>query len=201
MPPSLAIEFEDVCFSYLAGARVLEPFDLAIEPGGLYFVKGESGAGETTLVKLMLGALEPDFGEVRCFGQKIAGLKSGDLYRFRRRMRAISQNPRVIEDLTVFGNVSLPLVLADSLPQESIRARVFWAMQIAGIDSKARVKLRNLSGGERQRVAVAQSIVDRPLVLVADEPTAKLDPVSAQELAGGIKAVCADHFSVTLRAG
>lgn len=184
------IEFRQVTKRYRAqGSEVtaLADLDLSIDKGELIFLAGPSGAGKSTLLKMIAAVERPSSGNVFVNGQDIGRLAASGLPYLRRSLGLIFQQQRLLSDRTVLANVMLPLVVcgADG-PDAERRARA--ALEKVGLAERAGALPQSLSGGEQQRVAIARAIVNRPQIILADEPTANLDRVSANRVIDALKA-------------
>ena len=175
------IEFQHVFKSYGQGKNILADINFRIEAGEFLFVSGPSGAGKSTLLKL-IGALEsPSRGSVTIKGQRTDRLSSRALPYLRRAVGVILQDTHLLYDRNAFHNVMLPLaVMGLESGQAANRARA--AMEKVGLSGKEEFYPVELSGGEQQRLAIARAIVNRPAILIADEPTATLDQESARRI-------------------
>ncbi len=156
------------------GLPALDDINLAIEKGEFVFVTGPSGAGKTTLLKLLTGQERASSGQVQVLGKNLSNLKDSSLPYLRRNIGYIFQDFRLIQQKTVFENVALPLQII-GLSQEQIRPRVQEVLRSVGLGHRADTYPIQLSGGEQQRVAIARALVNRPSILLADEPTGNLD--------------------------
>jgi cell division transport system ATP-binding protein len=152
-----------------------------IEPGEFIFLTGPSGAGKSTLLKLLFREQVPTTGEIRIAGHRLASMPLREIPVLRRKMGIVFQDFKLIRTMTVFENVAFVLrILGVSYPEQKQRA--FRALKMVGLQHKLASYPPQLSGGEQQRVAIARSLVNDPLVLIADEPTGNLDPDLAQEI-------------------
>ena len=175
------IEFQHVFKSYGQGKNILADINFRIDAGEFLFVSGPSGAGKSTLLKL-IGALEPPSrGSVTIKGQRTDRLSARALPYLRRAVGVILQDTHLLYDRNAFHNVMLPLaVMGLDSHQAANRARA--AMEKVGLSGKEEFYPVELSGGEQQRLAIARAIVNRPAILIADEPTANLDQDSARRI-------------------
>lgn len=181
------IEFEHVSKQYSQDAYALRDVSLSIASGELIFLAGPSGAGKSTLLKMIAGIEKPSSGQVRVNGQDISKLKSGSLPYLRRKLGLILQDQKLLTDRTVLANVMLPLIVTGaSHGKAEERARI--ALDKVGLPDKADSRPLALSGGEQQRVAIARAIVNRPQIILADEPTAFLDRDNANKVLTTLKA-------------
>ncbi|MEM8237150.1 cell division ATP-binding protein FtsE [Morganella morganii subsp. sibonii] len=175
------IRFEHVSKAYLGGRQALQGVDFHVRPGEMVFLTGHSGAGKSTLLKLICGIERPSDGTILFDGHNISRLKKREVPFLRRQIGMIFQDHHLLLDRTVYDNVAMPLIIAGA-SQEDIRRRVSAALDKVGLLDKARNFPVQLSGGEQQRVGIARAVVNKPMVLLADEPTGNLD----SELSEGI---------------
>ena len=175
------ITFDDVSKSYPNGHQALSHVSLHVDAGEMVFVTGHSGAGKSTLLRLV-GLIERSTqGQVIVGGQNLGKLSPRRVPYYRRRVGITFQDHRLLLDRTVFDNVALPLVIAGYSHRETGR-RVRAALDHVGLLGKERHLPESLSGGEQQRVGIARAVVNRPAVLLADEPTGNLDPELSREV-------------------
>lgn len=175
------IRFENVGLRYGLGAEVLRDVSFHIEPGSFQYVTGPSGAGKTSLLKLLFLSLKPTRGIVSVFGKDAALLKRTTIPAIRRRIGMVFQEFKLLDHLTTFENVALPLrVLGHE--QEAYRHDVTELLNWVGLGDKMGVHPPVLSGGEKQRAAIARSLITQPEILLADEPTGNVDPPLARRL-------------------
>lgn len=175
------IHFDNVSKRYPNGFDALSHVTFSIAKGEMAFLTGHSGAGKSSLLKLIMLMERPTNGKVFINDQYIGKLSRRKVPFLRRSMGVIFQNPRLLEDVTVFDNVALPLVIAGFRHQE-IAKRVRAALDKVGLLSKERYFPPALSGGEQQRVGIARAVVHKPAILLADEPTGNLDPELSAEI-------------------
>ncbi|PCJ16869.1 MAG: cell division ATP-binding protein FtsE [Gammaproteobacteria bacterium] len=169
------IQFDQVTKKYPNGHQALSQVSFSIEPGQIAFLTGHSGAGKSTLLKLIMLLEKPSQGSLLVNKQNIAHLKSRQVPFYRRQIGMVHQNHQLLFDRSVFDNVALPLVVSGYQSNE-IGRRVRAALDKVGLLSKERLNPINLSGGEQQRVGIARAVVNKPSILLADEPTGNLDP-------------------------
>jgi cell division transport system ATP-binding protein len=175
------IEFVGVSKRYGPGRDVLVEVDFRIQRGEMVFVTGHSGAGKSTVLKLVSAAERPSRGRVLVDGQDVATLGPRALPAFRRAIGQVFQDHRLLGDRTIAANVALPLAIA-GLSRAEIDKRVRVALDKVGLGERAAALPEELSAGEQQRVGIARAIAPRPPLLIADEPTGNLDPQLAQEI-------------------
>ncbi|MBC7341834.1 MAG: cell division ATP-binding protein FtsE [Clostridia bacterium] len=175
------IQFLNVSKIYSGGNKALVDVSFRIEKGEFVFIVGPSGAGKTTLIKLLMREEQPSKGQVLLEGKNIGRLKPSEVPWVRRRMGVVFQDFRLLEDRTVFENVALAMEVVGASPGE-IRRRVPEVLGQVGLGDKLGAYPVQLSGGEQQRAAIARAIVNRPGLVVADEPTGNLDPGISQEV-------------------
>jgi cell division transport system ATP-binding protein len=170
------VSFSAVAKRYPGGQEALRDVSFTLEAGELAFLTGRSGAGKSTLLKLIPAIERPSAGSVVVNGQNVGALRRAAVPYLRRNIGLVFQDQKLLYDRNVYENVMLPLALSGQAPAEAAR-RVRAALDKVGL--LAREKAIELSGGEQQRVAIARAVVNRPALLVADEPTANLDAESA----------------------
>ena len=175
------ISFSDVSKRYPGGGEALRGVSFTLESGEFAFVTGRSGAGKSTLLKLIPAIERPTAGSVVVNGQNVGALKRAALPYLRRNLGLVFQDQKLLYDRTVYDNVMLPLAFSGQPPKEAAR-RVRAALDKVGLLERERANPIALSGGEQQRLAIARAVVNRPAVLVADEPTANLDTESAARI-------------------
>ncbi|QEL26744.1 cell division ATP-binding protein FtsE [Bosea sp. F3-2] len=157
------------------GPEVLKDINFSIAPRSFQYLTGPSGAGKTTLMRLILMALKPTRGLVNLFGQDVSRLDADTLTAFRRRMGVVFQDFRLLDHLTVYENVALPLRVLGK-EEASYRAEVVELLRWVGLGERMHAVPPVLSGGEKQRAAIARALIGRPELLLADEPTGNVDP-------------------------
>ena len=175
------IEMVNTVKIYENGAKGLNGVDLFIDSGEFAFVVGSSGSGKTSLVRLLLKEIEPTSGKIYVDGQDITALKRNELPYYRRKMGVVFQDFRLLKDKTVFDNVAFAMQIVEATNRE-IRRTVPQVLALVGLAKKAKAYPNQLSGGEQQRTALARAIVNKPPLLIADEPTGNLDPDTAWEI-------------------
>ncbi|RJX29439.1 MAG: cell division ATP-binding protein FtsE [Dethiobacter sp.] len=159
----------------------LKDINLIIDRGEFIFIVGPSGAGKSTLLKLLLRETLPTRGSIKIFGRDLTQLKNREIPFLRRNIGMVFQDFRLLSDRNVFENVAFSLRIIGTSSRE-IRKRVPLVLELVGLKDKAFKNPNELSGGEQQRVCVARAIVNRPSVLLADEPTGNLDPATSMEI-------------------
>jgi cell division transport system ATP-binding protein len=175
------IEFQHVFKSYGRGRNILADINFRISDGEFVFVSGPSGAGKSTLLKLVGGLEPPSRGSIQVKGQRLDKLTARARPYLRRAVGVILQDTHLLYDRSAFANVMLPLAVA-GLSADSAATRARAALDKVGLAGKEDANPIEMSGGEQQRLAIARAIVNRPSILIADEPTANLDPGNAQRI-------------------
>ena len=172
------ISFSAVSKRYAGGQEALRGVSFALESGEFAFLTGHSGAGKSTLLKLIPAIERPTSGSVIVNGQNVASLKRAAIPYLRRNIGLVFQDQKLLYDRSIYDNVMLPLSFSGQPPREAAR-RARAALDKVGLLARERANPIQLSGGEQQRLAIARAVVNRPAMLVADEPTANLDAESA----------------------
>ncbi len=175
------VRFENVGLRYGMGPEVLRDVSFEIAADSFHFLTGPSGSGKTTLLRLLFLSLKPTRGLVNVFGRDVSTLSGNDLSEMRRRIGIVFQDFRLLDHLTTYENVALPLRV---LGQEEARyrAEVIELLHWVGLGERVHVLPPVLSGGEKQRAAIARALIARPELLLADEPTGNVDPALARRL-------------------
>ena len=175
------IRFDNVGVRYGVGEEVLRDLNFSIDPGSFQFLTGPSGAGKTSLLRLLFLSLQPTRGLINVFGRDSSSLDQRELPAVRRRIGIVFQDFRLLDHLTLYENVALPLRVRG---QEEITYRrdVIDLLKWVGLTDRIDAHPSVLSGGEQQRAAVARALIDQPELLLADEPTGNLDPTLARRL-------------------
>ena len=171
-PP--AVMFENVGMRYGSGPEVLHDIDLMLADGSFHFLTGASGAGKSSLLRLLYLAHRPSRGLISLFGQDLSTLARTDLPDLRRQIGVVFQEFRLIDHLSAFDNVALPLRIAGAREGE-LRQHVSELLAWVGLKDRMQARPSVLSGGEQQRVAIARAVITRPRLLLADEPTGNVD--------------------------
>ena len=175
------IKLEHVSKSYSAGIPALNDVSLNIEEGEFVFVVGDSGSGKSTLIKLLLKELEPTEGTITINGRKLIKIRRRQIPKFRRNIGVVFQDFRLLKDRNIYDNVAFAQkVIGES--NRSIKKNVPKLLSMVGLAAKYRSYPRQLSGGEQQRVAIARALINKPKILLADEPTGNLDANNAWEI-------------------
>ncbi|GGE81699.1 cell division ATP-binding protein FtsE [Priestia taiwanensis] len=169
------IEMREVHKTYPNGVRALNGINIKIQKGEFVYVVGPSGAGKSTFIKMMYREEKPTTGLMLVNGMNVGTIKDTEVPMFRRNLGVIFQDFKLLPTLTVYENVAFAMEVIEEEP-EVIQKRVMDVLNQVKIGHKANMKPNELSGGEQQRVAIARAIVNRPKVLIADEPTGNLDP-------------------------
>ncbi len=175
------IEFRHVFKSYGRGKNALADVGFSVSAGELLFLAGPSGAGKSTLLKLIAGLIQPTRGQVKVNGHELSRMPSRARPYLRRAVGVILQDVHLLNDRSAFDNVLLPLVVT-GLDHRTARARARASIEKVGLSGKEMLLPVELSGGDQQRLAIARAIVNRPAILIADEPTANLDSASAERI-------------------
>jgi len=175
------VRFENVGLRYGLGAEVLRDLTFRIEPQSLQFLTGPSGAGKTSLLRLLFASLKPTRGLITLFGHDIATLSKDAIATLRRRIGIVFQDFRLLDHLTTYENVALPFRVLGRSP-ESYRHEVTELLHWVGLGGRMFAFPPVLSGGEKQRAAIARAVIARPQLLLADEPTGNVDPALARRL-------------------
>ena len=175
------VQFENVGLRYGTGAETLTDVSFALAPGTFYFLTGASGAGKTSLLKLLYLAQRPSRGIIRLFGEDAVTMPRSRLPGFRRRIGVVFQDFRLVPHLSVADNIALPLRVS-GVGERDIAGPVGEMLAWVGLSGRGGALPATLSGGEQQRVAIARAVIGNPEILVADEPTGNVDPAMAERL-------------------
>ncbi len=175
------VRFENVGLRYGAGPEVLHDITFALEPGSFHFLAGVSGAGKSSLLKLMYLGHRPTRGLISLFGRDIATMPHEEMPVLRRRIGVVFQDFRLVDHLSTLDNVALPLRVAGA-PEEEVRDNVVEMVRWVGLADQLRARPHTLSGGQKQRAAIARAVINRPSLLLADEPTGNVDDKIAMRL-------------------
>jgi len=175
------LHFENIGLRYGVGPEVLRDLTFSVDAQSFQFLTGPSGAGKTTLLRLMLLALKPTRGLIRIFGRDAASLDKDAITALRRRVGVVFQDFRLLDHLTTYENVALPLRVMGRI-EANYRAEVVELLRWVGLGERMNALPPVLSGGEKQRAAIARALIARPELLLADEPTGNVDPGLARRL-------------------
>ena len=175
------ITFENVTKSYGNGAPALSNLNIEIEEGEFVFVVGTSGSGKSTFIKLLLKELEPTEGKIIVNDTKLRKLRSGKTAKYRRKVGVVFQDFRLLKDRNVYENIAFAQRVIGVSTRE-IKKNVPRMLSLVGLSEKYKSFPNELSGGEQQRVALARALVNKPALLLADEPTGNLDPGNSWEI-------------------
>jgi len=175
------IELHNITKIYPNNVTALKNISLSIEKGEFVFIIGSSGSGKSTLLKLLLKEIEPTEGEIIINDKNITHLKKKEIPFLRRKLGVVFQDFRLLPNKTVYENVAFAMQIVEATPKE-IRRNVPMVLSMVGLAKKARCYPSQLSGGEQQRTALARAIVNNPPILICDEPTGNLDPLTSWEI-------------------
>ncbi len=177
------IRFEHVGLRYGIGPEVLSDVNFTLAPGSFHFLTGPSGAGKTSLMSLMYLGRLPTRGLVTMFGQNVNKMKREDMVHLRQRIGVVFQDFRLLNHMSTFDNVALPLRIAGK-PEKEIQSNVRELLEWVGLGDHMNVLPNTMSGGQQQRIAIARAVITRPRLLLADEPTGNLDDAIGERLLG-----------------
>jgi len=175
------VQFENVGLRYGVGSEVLRDLSFRIDPHSFQFLTGPSGAGKTSLLRLLYLSLKPTRGLITVFGHDVATLSTDALSTLRRRIGIVFQDFRLLDHMSTYENVALPLRVLGR-EEASYRDEVMELLHWVGLGERMWAQPPVLSGGEKQRAAIARAVIARPQLLLADEPTGNVDPVLARRL-------------------
>ena len=175
------IELKDVTKEYSKGISALNGINLKIEQGEFVFIVGDSGSGKSTLIKLLLNELEPTAGKIYVNKKYLNKITRKKLPYLRRDIGVVFQDFRLLEDRNVYENIAFAQKVIEA-PSRQIKSRVLSMLSMVGLLDKYKAYPSQLSGGEQQRVAIARALVNRPAILLCDEPTGNLDPGNSAEI-------------------
>lgn len=175
------LRLENVGLRYGDGPEILRDVSFAVRTGDFYFLTGPSGAGKSSLLKLLFLALRPTRGTLKIFGEDVGSLSHSKLPPIRRRIGVVFQEFRLLDHLSTYDNVALPLRVAGK-SESSYRRDVMDLLEWVGLAQKSADLPPVLSGGEKQRAAIARAVIAKPQLLLADEPTGNVDPLLAKRL-------------------
>lgn len=200
------ISFNNISLEYQPGKFALQDVSFALEAGSFTFITGHSGAGKSSLLKLIARLVKPSAGDIQLGNISYSTLSTRQENALRQQMGIIFQDNQLLYDRTVFDNVALPLIIG-GYRFSDIKTRVSAALDKVGLSNKATERPLTLSGGEQQRVGIARAVVAKPKLLLADEPTGNLDSNISQEImkllmhfnASGVTVLFATHDETVLR--
>lgn len=175
------ITLENVSKSYSTGVPAIKNISFHIEKGEFVFIVGPSGSGKSTLIKLLLKELEPTEGEIIINDKNLSRLKRRNIPKFRRDIGVVFQDFRLLADRNVYENIAFAQKVIET-PTKEIKRQVPAMLSLVGLAEKYKSYPNQLSGGEQQRVALARALVNKPEILLADEPTGNLDPANSWEI-------------------
>ena len=175
------ISLTNVSKTYSTGAPALNGVDLHINKGEFVFIVGDSGSGKSTMIKLLLRELVPSSGEINVMGYDLVRIRHRKIPKFRRNLGIVFQDFRLLKDRNVYENVAFAQRIIQ-VSNKEIKRNVPSILATVGLAGKYKAKPKQLSGGEQQRVAIARALVNRPTILLADEPTGNLDPKNSWEI-------------------
>ncbi len=175
------ITLNNVSKAYATGAPALNGVDLHIQRGEFVFIVGDSGSGKSTMIKLLLRELVPTSGDISVMGYDLVRIRHRKIPKFRRNLGIVFQDFRLLKDRNVYENVAFAQRIVQ-VSNKEIKRNVPSILAAVGLAGKYKAKPRQLSGGEQQRVAIARALVNRPSILLADEPTGNLDPKNSWEI-------------------
>ena len=181
MDKNAVITLDNVSKTYSAGVSALQGVSLQIQKGEFVFIVGNSGSGKSTLLKLLLKELEPTSGRIRVNGQELTRMKHKQIAKYRRGIGIVFQDFRLLKDRNVFENVAFAQRVVGK-SNHIIKRQVPAMLALMGLSEKVMAFPNQLSGGEQQRVAIARALINKPGILLADEPTGNLDPRNSWEI-------------------
>lgn len=173
-PDTTIVAFENVGLRYASGPEVLRDITFTLEPGSFHFLTGPSGAGKSSLMRMMFLGQNPTRGLLRLFGRDVGHLSRQEKFLLRRQVGVVFQDFRLLPHLSAFDNVALPLRIA-GVSEIDIRKDVTEILNWVGLGDRTQARPRTLSGGEQQRIAIARAVINRPRLILADEPTGNVD--------------------------
>lgn len=181
VPQKEIITLTNVCKAYSTGAPALKDVNLHINRGEFVFIVGDSGSGKSTLIKLLLRELTITSGFINVMGYDLTKIRHRKIPKFRRNLGVVFQDFRLLKDRNVYDNVAFAQRIIQKSNKE-IKKNVPSILAVVGLAGKYKAKPKQLSGGEQQRVALARALVNKPAILLADEPTGNLDPKNSWEI-------------------
>ena len=176
------IRMQNVNLVYPTGTAALKDCSLEIAKGEFVFIVGSSGSGKSTMIKTLLGELAISSGRIEVAGKNLANMSRRELPYFRRRLGVVFQEFRLLDEMNVFENVALAQRVVGVSSREKRRKNSLVMLEMVGLAKKLKAYPNELSGGQQQRVAIARAMVNRPAILLADEPTGNLDPENSWEI-------------------
>ncbi|MFN7823836.1 MAG: cell division ATP-binding protein FtsE [Pseudobdellovibrionaceae bacterium] len=189
------IQFSHVYKTYPGPTHALRDVELHVEKGEFVFLTGPSGAGKTTLFKMLSAYDKVTSGQIKVAGYDLTKIQENEIPIFRRKIGVVFQDFKLLKDRTIAENVALPLMIKGDRPQ-SIERRVNEVLDQVGLRDRAHTLPEFCSGGEQQRAAIARAIIHQPGILIADEPTGNLDPRLAEEIMDLLERLCAQGTTV-----
>ena len=175
------IELREVTKEYSKGVAALNGINLKIEQGEFVFIVGDSGSGKSTLIKLIMKELEPTSGTIIVNGNNLSRMKHRRVPMYRRNIGVVFQDFRLLPDRNVYENIAFAQKVVEA-PNRKIKSRVLAMLSMVGLLDKYKAFPNELSGGEQQRIAIARALVNKPAILLCDEPTGNLDPANSNEI-------------------
>lgn len=191
------IEIKNVYKQYKNGVTALCDINVSIPKGDFVFVIGSTASGKSTLIKLLYRQEKPSRGEVYVGGINVAKLRNRKVYKLRRKIGIVFQDYKLLPNMTVYENVAFALEIY-GLPEREVRKKVMSAIEKVGLKEKFRSYPDQLSGGEQQRVSIARAIVNKPKILICDEPTGNLDPETSMGIMEIINKINEDGTTIIM---
>lgn len=188
---------KNVFKTYPNGVGAIYDLNLAIKKGEFVFIIGGSGSGKSTLIKMLYREEKPSSGDISLGGVNVCKLRNYNVYKLRRKIGVVFQDYKLLPKLTVYENIAFALEVT-GVEGKKIRKRVIEVLEQVGLKDKAKAYPDKLSGGEQQRVAIARAIVNKPKILICDEPTGNLDPVISMEIMGILEKINKDNGTTIL---
>lgn len=175
------IDIIDVSKSYGKGLPAVNHANLHVDKGEFVFVVGSSGSGKTTLIKLLMKELDSTSGQMIVSGERLEKMKHRRVAKYRRKLGVVFQDFRLLPDRNVYENIAFAQKVVEA-PNRKIKSRVLAMLSMVGLLDKYKAFPNELSGGEQQRIAIARALVNKPAILLCDEPTGNLDPANSNEI-------------------